>query len=66
MFKKDVKPTKTLMYFSGSVAIEDWLPEVHDNPNLGCLFTFFDIPKKRLKNIKNKMREDANNNKENK
>ena len=59
---KGVTPTKTLLYFSGSVAIEDYLTETHDNPNLGVLFTFFDIPKKRFKNIKKRMRREAKQN----
>jgi hypothetical protein len=60
MKKKSNEPTKTLLYYSGSVAIEDYLPEINDDPNLGVLFTFFDIPKKRFNNIKKKVRREQN------
>ena len=39
------------IYFAGSVEIEGYLP-ISKDKKAGVLFTFFDVPKTRFRNIK--------------
>lgn len=48
------------VYFAGSVPIENYLP-IFGQKDVGVLFTFHDIPKKRMASIKKKKKKERKN-----